>query len=609
MLEALGFAGVAAVAGHLLTHFATWAASCLGLLSKPGPNHPGDMPLGGGLVLGAVALLAFVVIGVRGYPAVALANVLAGAACLFAFGFWDDAYPQKPRTKLLAQLAAATLVILSGVTFPLGPGMEWVAVPLTLFWFVGLCNAFNLIDNMDGMLPGVAAATAVFVGFFAFATGRTATGLFSWAIAGACLGILRHNLPPARILLGDSGSMFLGFLLAGLAIGDSWQGMTHMGLTVLVPAMLFVVPIFNVTFVTLTRKLGGRPVSRGQADHINHHLLAHGLSHGRTLAVVYTLSVVGGVLGLMAITVAPRTYAAVAVFFVVTLFYAGAFLYDGRVQKHFPDFLLKPSCRGWAQSSRYRWFTLFGAISGDVLLGFVALYLAFYLRFDGVIPADQLQNMAAVLPYLLLCRVGLALMMGTYDTKWRFASTLDTFRLVGTVLLGSLLFATLLLPLRLPSFPRTVVVVEGMLTLFFVASTRLGIRRLGEVITPERDAREGKRTIIAGSSDGVISAYREIRARNGGDYHVIGFAEADPRIARGQTQGIPVLGPISRLVPLARLAGAEHVILAYPKRSGTDVATHLQTVLAAGLTAEIVEFKVVPGSSWLAYHNNGGRTA
>ena len=610
MLAALGFAGVAAVAGYFLTHAAVRTLPRLGLLSKPDPNHPAAVPLGGGVVLWAVALLAFVAIGALGYPPAPLANVFAGATCLFVAGLWDDARPLAPRTKLLAQLAAATLAIVSGATFPLGPGLEWLAVPLTLLWFVGLCNAFNLIDNMDGMLPGVAAAAAVFVGFFAFATDRTGTGLFAWAVAGGCLGFLRHNLPPARILLGDSGSMFLGFLLAGLAIGDSWRGMTHVGLTVLAPAMLLAVPIFNATFVTVTRKLRGVPVSRGKADHINYRLLAHGLSHGRALATVYALSVVAGALGLMAIAVAPLAYAAGAALFLVVLFYVGAFLYDGHVQERFRGFVVKPSRRGWEHSPWYRWVMLFGAVSGDVLLVFAALYLAFHLRFDGLVPADQLQNMAAVLPYLILFRVGLALLKGIYDTRWRLASTPDTFRLAGTVLLGSLLFATLVLVLRLPSFPRTVVFIEGMLTLLFVAGTRLGVRRLGEVTAREREAREGKRTIVAGSSEGLLSAYREIRARDG-EYHVVGFVEAGSGVATGRVQGVPVLGPISKLAALARLARAEHVVLAHPKGSGAEVDAHLRAALAAGLTAEVVKLEIVAGRTWLARRNRvaGGRTA
>ena len=610
MLAALGFAGVAAVAGYFLTHAAVRTLPRLGLLSKPDPNHPAAVPLGGGVVLWAVALLAFVAIGALGYPPAPLANVFAGATCLFVAGLWDDARPLAPRTKLLAQLAAATLAIVSGATFPLGPGLEWLAVPLTLLWFVGLCNAFNLIDNMDGMLPGVAAAAAVFVGFFAFATDRTGTGLFAWAVAGGCLGFLRHNLPPARILLGDSGSMFLGFLLAGLAIGDSWRGMTHVGLTVLAPAMLLAVPIFNATFVTVTRKLRGVPVSRGKADHINYRLLAHGLSHGRALATVYALSVVAGALGLMAIAVAPLAYAAGAALFLVVLFYVGAFLYDGHVQERFRGFVVKPSRQGWEHSPWYRWVMLFGTVSGDVLLVFAALYLAFHLRFDGLVPADQLQNMAAVLPYLILFRVGLALLKGIYDTRWRLASTPDTFRLAGTVLLGSLLFATLVLVLRLPSFPRTVVFIEGMLTLLFVAGTRLGVRRLGEVTAREREAREGKRTIVAGSSEGLLSAYREIRARDG-EYHVVGFVEAGSGVATGRVQGVPVLGPISKLAALARLARAEHVVLAHPKGSGAEVDAHLRAALAAGLTAEVVKLDIVAGRTWLARRNRvaGGRTA
>lgn len=601
MVEAALFAAGAGLASYLLTHSATRILPRLGLVSVPDPNHPRPVPVGGGIVLWAVVFASLSLLTVLGHPVRPLADVVLAATVLFLAGLWDDARPMAPRTKVLVQIAAASAAVISGVAFPsLGPGWAWAAAPMTLLWFVALCNAFNLIDNMDGMLPGVAATAAVFIGFFAFLTDRPATGFLAWIAAGACLGFLRHNLPPARILLGDSGSMFLGFLLAGLAIGDHpWRGMTQVGLTILVPAMLLAIPIFNATFVTVTRKLQGVPVSRGKADHINYRLLAHGLSRSRALGTVYALCVATGALGLLALAVDTLTYLAGAALFLVVLVYLAAFLHDGRVDDRQRDFRVEQSRRGWDQSPWYRWVLLIVAVSGDVLLVFASLYAAFHLRFDGAVPEAQLDNLATVLPWLILFRIGLGLLRGLYDTRWSRASFPDTFRLAGTVALGTLLFAALVMALRVPSFPRTVVALEGLITMLFLVGTRLGVRRLGELAARKRGAQHGMRTIVAGASDAVLTTYRELATRNGGDYHVIGFVEDDPRAGRGRFHGVRVLGPVSKLPALARLVRAEHVILAFPKESADAVEKHLQAVLAAGMTAEVVQLEIVAARTWL----------
>lgn len=601
MVEAALFAAGAGLASYLLTHAAARVLPRLGLVSAPDPNHPKPVPVGGGIVLWAVVFASLSFQAIMGHPVTPLTNVVLAATCLFLAGLWDDARPMAPRTKVLIQVAAASGAVISGVAFPpLGPGLAWAAAPMTVLWFVALCNAFNLIDNMDGMLPGVAATAAVFIGFFAFLTERPATAFLAWTVAGACLGFLRHNLPPARILLGDSGSMFLGFLLAGLAIGDHpWRGMTQVGLTIVVPAMLLAIPIFNATFVTVTRKLQGIPVSRGKADHINYRLLAHGLSRSRALGTVYALCIATGALGLLAITVDTLTYLAGAALFLVLLVYLAAFLHDGRVDQRLRDFRVEHSGRGWDQSPWYRWVLLIVSVSGDVLLVFASLFAAFQLRFDGAVPDDQLENMATVLPYLILFRVGLGLLRGVYDTRWSRASFPDAFRLAGTVALGSLLFAALVTALKLPSFPRTVVALEGLITVLFLAGTRLGVRRLGELAVRKRGAKHGMRTIVAGASDAVVATYRELATRNEGEYHVIGFVEEDPRAVRGRVHGVRVLGPVSKLTALARLVRAEHVILAFPKESADAVERHLREVLAAGMTAEVVHLEIVAARTWL----------
>lgn len=598
--DILLFGGLAGLVSHGLTRAAIRVLPRLGLVSAPDPNHPRPVPVGGGVVIWLTLGVVLVALSAAGRDVAGVALPLLGASVLFVAGLWDDVRLLDPRTKLLIQFGASAGMVIGGVTFPLGAGLEWVAVPLTMLWFVGVCNAFNLIDNMDGMLPGVTAVAAIFVGVFAWATGRPETALVSWVAAGAVIGFLPANLPPARIFMGDAGSMFLGFLLAGLAIGESWVGLTHFGFTILAPTLLLAVPIFNTSFVTLTRKLSGIPLSRGKADHINYRLLAHGLSRGRTLLVVYVLSAASGTVGVFVVASAPLAYAVGASLFLILLMYLGVFLYEGHTQDFERQFEVAREKRGWEESPWYRWVIRVVAVAGDVVLVFAATYLAFYLRFDGAIPDDQLSNLASILPYVIVFRVGLGLLLGVYETQWRLGLATDALRLVGTVVLGSLLFTALIFILRLPSFPRTVVILEGLLALVFFGVTRMGVRALGEVTAKEWGSRGGRRTIIAGSADGVLTVFRHLRNGAGAPYHVIGFADDDPIAQRSLVGGVRVLGPASKVPALARLYGAEHVIFCFPRMADEELRGLVQSVIQVGLTAEVARMEMVLAPRWLS---------
>ncbi len=600
--EVAVFAVLAALGAHGLTQVAMRVLPRVGLVSAPDPNHPRPVPVGGGIAIWITVVGGVLAMAVTGHDITQVGVPLLGASILFVAGVWDDVRLLDPRTKLVIQLGAAALMVIAGVTFPLGAGLEWVAVPVTMLWFVGVCNAFNLVDNMDGMLPGVAAVAAVFVGIFAFVTGRPETALVSWVAAAAVLGFLPSNLPPARIFMGDSGSMFLGFLLAGLAIGEGWAGLTQLAFTILAPTLLLAVPIFNTTFVTVTRKLSGIPVSRGKADHINYRLLAHGLTRTRALLAVYVLSAISGTVGVLVVTSTPLAYAVGASVFLILLMYLGVFLYEGRVQDFEKEFQVSREKPGWEESPWYRWVIRVVAVVGDLVLVFASMYLAFFLRFDGSIPADQLQNLATVLPYILVFRVGLALLFGVYETQWRLGLAPDALRLVGSVILGTLLFAALLFVLRPPSFPRTVVVLEGLLSLLFFGLTRLGVRALSEVTSREWGTREGRRTIIAGSADGVLTVFRHLRHRTGPGYQVIGFADDDPAAHRSLVGGVRVLGPVARIPALARLYDAEHVIFCFPYAAEEELRRMVRGVLEAGLTAEVARLEVLDAARWADAH-------
>lgn len=601
--EALVFVAFAALMSFALTRTAIRVLARIGLVSVPDPNHPEPVPLGGGIAVWTTVGASLMLLGGIGHDVREVALLFLGSSVLFVAGVWDDVRLLQPRTKLLIQLGAASAMVISGVTFPLGEGLTWLAVPVTVLWFVGVCNAFNLVDNMDGMLPGVAAVAALFVGLFALLTGRPETALASWIVAGACAGFLPFNLPPARIFLGDSGSMFLGFLLAGLAIGESWRGLTNLAFTILAPTLLLAVPIFNTTFVTITRKLSGVPLSRGKADHINYRLLAHGLSRGRALLAVYVLSAVAGSLGLLVLRLAPMAYAVGAGLFLIVLMYLGAFLYQGRVQEYYEEFDVER--RAGADSPWHRWVIRVVAVAGDVVLVMAGLYAAFFLRFDGEIPPGQMTNLAGVLAYLIAIRVGLALVMGVYETQWHHGVARDALRLVAAVVLGSVMFATVLFLLRPASFPRSVIFIEGVLALLFFGFTRLGVRALGEVTTLDRWAREGKRTIIAGSAESAVGIYRALQMHTDRSYHVIGFADDDPKAHRSLIGGIRVLGPTARLPALARLYGADHVVISVPDGSQEQIRRLVRMALSADLTAEVASLSVVGAHSWLDAYDAG----
>lgn len=580
----------------------------LGLVSTPDPNHPDPVPVGGGIAIWLTLGIALVVLAGTGHDVAGVTLPLVGASVLFVAGLWDDVRLLEPGAKLFVQIGAAAAMVIGGVTFPLGAEWEWLAVPLTMLWFVGVCNAFNLIDNMDGMLPGVAAVAAVFVGVFAYATGRPETALVSWIVAAAVLGFLPFNLPPARIFMGDAGSMGVGFLLAGLAIGESWAGLTQLAFTILAPSLLLAVPIFNTTFVTITRKMSGVPLSRGKGDHINYRLLAHGLGRTRALLTVYLLSAVSGTVGVLVVTSTPLAYAVGASLFLILLMYLGVFLYEGRVQDFEDSFRVPREKPGWEQSPWYRWVIRIGAMAGDVVLVFASMYLAFYLRFDGAIPDRQLRNLAVVLPYLLVVRVGIALVMGVYETQWRFSVAKDTIRLVGSVVLGSLIFTAILFLLRPPSFPRAVVAIEGLLALGFFGLTRVGVRELGEAGRHEWAGDSGRRTIVVGTAQGIASLVHRHGILRGG-YHVLGVACDDIPAKRTVLAGLRVLGPTLRVPVLAHLYGAEHVVLCFPGRAAEELAQRVRGILKGGVTVEVARVEFVPGEEWLARYEEDSAVA
>ncbi len=299
ILQSLLIAFAAAVA---LVPVARVLAIRIDVVARPRADrwHRTVVPLLGGVAIGLATILTSLLAGL----AVSLPVVLFASMAMFLMGLVDDIKLLRPATKLVAQIAAAAALVYFGFR------LNWVESRLldsvlTMVWVVGLTNAFNLLDNMDGLCAGIAliVAAMLLAGFWTGASRDNAMPEMTLlaALIGAAAGFLVYNFPPASIFMGDSGSMLFGFSLAALTLGHEGVRASRSDVLSVIagPAFVLLIPIFDTTLVTIARLLSGRSPARGGRDHSSHRLVAIGLSERNAVLVLWLLASVGGGIGLL----------------------------------------------------------------------------------------------------------------------------------------------------------------------------------------------------------------------------------------------------------------------------------------------------------------------
>lgn len=299
---ALVIAFAAAVA---ITPATAVAARRLGILDRPGDGGAGHKAhetatpyLGGlaifaGMSLGALMMLAA---PLQSSIISTYGTALGAALILGVIGLADDVRPLPRSLRLVAQIAVALLAWGAGFRIQALPG-EVLDLALTLIWIVGITNAFNLLDNMDGLSAGIAGVSATSFAVIAATGGLGEVAIMAAAVAGASFGFLAHNRHPAKIFMGDAGSLFLGYLLALLGIELKFNNLV--AVTFLVPVIVLGIPIFDTTLVVLSRLRHKRPVLLGGRDHASHRLVKVGLPVKAAVALLYWAGLCLGWLGLV----------------------------------------------------------------------------------------------------------------------------------------------------------------------------------------------------------------------------------------------------------------------------------------------------------------------
>src|SRR5579864_3571377 len=240
---------------------------------------------------------------VSGLSVRTLVIVLVPATLIFLLGLYDDMHSLGPYTKFAVQGIAALMLFAGGLrilNLPVLFGARhlpgYIALPLTVLWVIGITNAFNLIDGLDGLAAGSALFSTFVVFVAAISNGSSLVSLLAIALAGAILGFLRFNFNPATIFLGDSGSLFIGFILSALALEGAQKAPTV--IAVAIPVVSFGLPILETALSVLRRLISGRPVFTADREHIHHKLLQLGLSHRQVVIVLYGVSAIFALLSL-----------------------------------------------------------------------------------------------------------------------------------------------------------------------------------------------------------------------------------------------------------------------------------------------------------------------
>lgn len=263
----------------------------IGAVDKPSKRkvHQRVMPRLGGLAIFIAVTVGYFVAGL--YEA-KITGIIVGALIIIVLGIIDDKYEISAKVKLAGQILAACAVMGSGLT------IEVLNIPfigvfhlgifsyvVTLFWILAITNAINLIDGLDGLSAGISSIVFASIAFLAFSADKMLILSLSLILLGSTLGFLFHNFHPAKIFMGDTGSMFLGYSIAILSLLGLYKSVTLFSFVV--PIMILGVPIFDTSFAIIRRLVNRKPISEADKSHLHHRLLALGLSHRDTVLVIY----------------------------------------------------------------------------------------------------------------------------------------------------------------------------------------------------------------------------------------------------------------------------------------------------------------------------------
>lgn len=601
----VGFFGIAFVLSVILTPLCRRVAFAAGQVAVPKESrwHKKQTALLGGSAIFIATWAVWVPVafhkgwGTFGQPILPLVLCATGA---FLLGLADDIFNMDPQHKLAAQIVITSIFMIFGFR------LEWFSSKtanlfISMIWVVGITNAFNLLDNMDGLSAGIAFIGGIFLFLTLYLNPQMSplSGqvlLMSAAYMGALLGFLIYNFNPASIFMGDAGSLFIGFMLGTMTVAGSPPqariGSSVQLLSVIaIPILILFIPILDTGFVSIMRKLFRRPISQGGRDHSSHRMVAIGFSEKRAVLVLYAFSVAAGMIALGFNRFGLGTNLVVAVLYLLfTLFF---WSYLGKVKVYQEKSVL--SDEGSRVLTPVLVEITYRRRLFEVLLDFVlitvAYYAAYLLRFEGDPGADFFIFVTS-LPIIIACQILSFYVFGVYRGVWETTSVRDLVSYVKAITAGTIAPMLILLFIyRFVSFSRAVFVIYWILMVILVSLSRLSFRLLDEGIG--RGGRKGLPTLVYGAGVGGQMVVKEIETNRELGLALVGFLDDNPRIQRRRIKGYAVLGGLNDLEHIIRKHDIKMIIVSFREQGAERKREISNLCLKIGAEVDIRQMKLI----------------
>jgi UDP-GlcNAc:undecaprenyl-phosphate GlcNAc-1-phosphate transferase len=492
-------------------------------------------------------------------------GIMLAGCLIFGVGIFDDIARLKPYTKLLSQIVVAALLVNFGIKMDIIP-YPLISIPITILWVVAIMNSFNLLDNMDGLSAGIGAIVGIILFIFSFLNGNFEVGLPALILAGSLLGFLRYNFNPAQIFMGDSGSMFIGFMLGAITLQGSWKESAHLVMVLLIPILILAVPIFDTMFVALMRSINSRKVFQGGKDHISHRMVVLGLSEKKTVIALYFISIVFGAISIFSMFVNPVVTIILIILVAIGLIYFGVFL--GKVKVYDEKELNNVKKKNGSVILNN--ILLHKRRILEVIIDFILICVAYIsanlLRYEGVLPIDSQDVIVKSLPLILIIKFIVFFRFGLYRGVWRYVSVMDLINVFKAVSFASIAStAGILFIWRFQGFSRAVFIIDWLLLFLFISGSRVLERVYKEIF--DQASLSGKRVLIYGAGDAGEFALREIKNNKLLHYEPVGFLDDEEEKTGHRIHGVPVLGTRKDMERIIKTKEINEVIIAMPNAS------------------------------------------
>ncbi|MFP4521649.1 MAG: hypothetical protein ACLFQK_05840 [Fibrobacterota bacterium] len=586
-----GFAALAV--SWFLTPYVKNLALSIGAVDKPDGRkiHKGTIPLMGGIAIfiGFAAGISFFYFldylrgGSASTPDIFSERylyILIGGVIILFLGIYDDLRGADAKLKFVVQFAVASFLVYKGLkidrlTNPFGGdpiALGWMGVPLTVFWIVGVTNAVNLSDGMDGLASGISMIVAITLSAIAIISNKPVVLLLSLSLAGSLMGFLKYNFNPARIFMGDTGSLFLGYILALISLKEAVVSAATVSL--IIPFVALGVPIFDTLFAMVRRIITGASPFSADKDHFHHRLLSFGFNQKQTVFILYFVTLVFGMLALM-MTAAQDQTAAGILFLMTMLVFVGikrlgyietilVKLNAKRIEKNKEYYQAEYNITGKKypflirRMTRHHIFEMFI----DFVLVSVSYYFAMFIIDETCLQA--LSAPALIKRFTLnfgVCFISF-LAFGYYKDMWRHISlgAIGKFfkGVTGGVLLSFFIFSYLSPENGLS---MKTYIVYWLFMIILIIGVRISYNFFYLYASRElADKKEGEKTLIYGAGDrGELAA--NVFMRDSNDLKIVGFIDDDPLKQKKEIHNYKVLGSINDLDAVCSEYGIQRIVL------------------------------------------------